>query len=158
MHPLWRTRLPNVLMATIEFNADAFVCWPFISHDGGPAIHILTDRLFQSCPRYILHPLPPRIYTGPVYRPCLPGFYVYRATLMAIGSACRLMSDVSIQDHGWVVLITPETDAGRGWVQNNVQLTWDCDETFAVEPRYFGDLLVKMLNAGLTVGGRYLHS
>jgi hypothetical protein len=62
------------------------------------------------------------------------------------------MADVSIRDEGSVVLFTPESDAGREWVEehigadNGFQPYWP---TVVVEHRYAGDVADGMVGDGL---------
>lgn len=67
--------------------------------------------------------------------------------------------DVRVVREGSVWLFTPESDAARGWVEENVPLEdWQWLGTgFGVEWRYGPGLVAGMLEAGLVVeddGGR----
>ncbi len=62
--------------------------------------------------------------------------------------------DILIQDHGSVVLLVPETDAGRAWVEHNIgrdngyQPYWP---TVLAEPRYVTDIVLGARRDGLQV-------
>jgi len=61
--------------------------------------------------------------------------------------------DVSVLNDGSVVLFTPNTDAARDWVRDNVQLEdWQwLGNGFAVDHRYAGDLAEGMVADGLVL-------
>jgi hypothetical protein len=66
----------------------------------------------------------------------------------------RRKPDVSIQDHGSIAVIVPETDAGRAWCDENLEgdlLRWGGG--VACEPRYVGDIAEGLRDAGLHVEG-----
>ena len=64
-------------------------------------------------------------------------------------------TDILIQDHGSVVLLVPETDAGRAWVEENIgrengfQPFWP---TVLAEPRYVTEIVLGARRDGLRVG------
>jgi len=64
------------------------------------------------------------------------------------------MPDVTIINGGSVVLLRPQTDAAREWVEENIgqdngyQPYWP---TVAVEARYVDDILVGMQSDGLEI-------
>ncbi len=60
--------------------------------------------------------------------------------------------DITIRDHGSLILFTPETPEASAWVKENVDIpdwAW-WGGGFAVEPRYAVDLLIGLNEAGLT--------
>lgn len=62
--------------------------------------------------------------------------------------------DVKVMNHGSVVMVEPVSDEAKTWVNENVGLEgWQwMGNSFAVEPRYLGDLLDGMRAEGFTVG------
>jgi hypothetical protein len=62
--------------------------------------------------------------------------------------------DVTVENHGSIALVVPETKRAREWVEENVlqgELLW-WGRGFVCEPRYLGDLVEGMQGDGLTVG------
>jgi hypothetical protein len=63
------------------------------------------------------------------------------------------MTDVEFVDHGSVWVMTPRTDAGRAWIEDNVftgdSLTWGA-EGVVVEPRMLLQLCERLSAAGLS--------
>jgi hypothetical protein len=61
-------------------------------------------------------------------------------------------TDVSVENHGSIVLFRPLTPKASAWIDENVQ---DDAQYFGsalvVEPRYAGDLAQGMVNDGLAV-------
>ncbi len=64
------------------------------------------------------------------------------------------MVDVSVRDEGYVVIVTPQTDAAKAWVEENVETSgWQwLGGGFAVEPRMLDNLLAGMEEDGLEIG------
>jgi hypothetical protein len=64
------------------------------------------------------------------------------------------MVDVSVRDEGSVVIVTPQTDAAKAWVEENVSLEgWQWfGGGFAAEPRMLDNLLAGMEEDGLEIG------
>lgn len=59
--------------------------------------------------------------------------------------------DFQADNHGSIIMLTPETDAARDWCADN--LPDDAQmfgNAFAIEPRYFGDIAAGLLADGLT--------
>jgi len=63
------------------------------------------------------------------------------------------MSDVTIEDHGSVVMVRPVSDAAKSWVKEHVQLeSWQwLGGAFACDHRMVMDLVDGMVEAGLEV-------
>ena len=60
--------------------------------------------------------------------------------------------DVSVEDHGSIILVRPITNAAKGWIHENVQ--YDAQwfgGALAVESRYLGGLIAGMRDSGLEV-------
>jgi len=59
--------------------------------------------------------------------------------------------DFRVTNHGSVVLITPLTDQGTSWLNENVQTeSWQWfGNSLSCEPRYVEDLLNGAINDGL---------
>jgi hypothetical protein len=66
----------------------------------------------------------------------------------------RNLYDVSVYDHGSIVMVCPRTKAADKWIEENVALeSWQWfGGGFAVEPRYLENLMAGMLCSGLIVG------
>jgi len=64
------------------------------------------------------------------------------------------MVDVSVRDEGSVVIVTPQTDAAKAWVEENVSLEgWQWfGGGFAVEHPRLDNLLAGMEEDGLEIG------
>lgn len=62
-------------------------------------------------------------------------------------------TDVQIEDHGTICLVTPITVAAKQWVDENVAVeSWQwLGQSFAAEPRNIPDLVAGMKNDGLSV-------
>lgn len=62
------------------------------------------------------------------------------------------VEDVSVQNHGSVVLFHPNTPAARRWIAANVadDAQW-FGGALAVEPRYADSLVVSLVSDGLTI-------
>jgi hypothetical protein len=62
-------------------------------------------------------------------------------------------TDVVVENHGSVCLMTPMSPAARVWVDENVQLDdWQwLGASFVCEPRYVSSLIDGMVDDGLTV-------
>jgi len=62
--------------------------------------------------------------------------------------------DISVENHGSIVLVIPQTDAAREWIEANVSRddgfhpSWP---TLVVEPRYVADIVNGVVDAGLRV-------
>ncbi len=63
------------------------------------------------------------------------------------------MTDISIANHGSVVMVHVNTPAAREWVEQNVHTEgWQwMGNAFAAEPRSVEDLTAGMIEAGLTI-------
>lgn len=61
--------------------------------------------------------------------------------------------DVSVQNEGSVILLTPNTEAARDWIDENISSssTW-WGKALVVETRYAGPVIEGMQRAGLVVG------
>ncbi len=60
--------------------------------------------------------------------------------------------DFSILNEGSILVLTPETDEGQAWVEENLPgdaLRWAGG--YVIEPRYMEDILTGILSDGLTV-------
>jgi hypothetical protein len=64
------------------------------------------------------------------------------------------MVDVLVRDEGSVVIVSPQTEAAKAWVEENVETSgWQwIGGVFAVEPRMLDNLLFGMEEAGLEIG------
>lgn len=64
------------------------------------------------------------------------------------------MTDIRVRDEGTVVGFQPVTEAGRGWIDDNVVSEgWQwMGDTLWVDNRVAADLLRAVLDAGLAVG------
>ncbi|MCX7177946.1 MAG: hypothetical protein NTX56_03980 [Proteobacteria bacterium] len=62
------------------------------------------------------------------------------------------MTDMTVQDHGTLFLLTPNTAAAKVWIDENVQegARW-WGKALVVEHRYIGDVVNGAINDGLTV-------
>lgn len=61
--------------------------------------------------------------------------------------------DIEVQNHGSIVSLTPLTDAGRDWIDENVASEdWQwMGGSLNIEPRYAGELLYGAQEAGLAM-------
>lgn len=63
------------------------------------------------------------------------------------------MNDFTLYNHGSVVVLTPNTKAGKAWMQDNIDVenaqVWG--KGVVVEPRYVGAILDGLTAEGLTV-------
>lgn len=61
--------------------------------------------------------------------------------------------DVTIMNHGSVVMVAPLSPPAKEWVDENVGIeSWQfLGSAFAVDPRYVDDLIAGMMDAGLVV-------
>lgn len=63
------------------------------------------------------------------------------------------MNDFTLYNHGSVVVLTPNTKAGKAWMQANIDVenaqVWG--KGVVVEPRYVGSILDGLTAEGLTV-------
>lgn len=65
------------------------------------------------------------------------------------------MVDVTVEHHGSIVLLKPQTDVGRAWLEDNIgpdngyQPYWP--GSVVVEPRYVVDIIYGLQNDGLEV-------
>mgnify|MGYP005852459917 FL=1 len=63
-------------------------------------------------------------------------------------------ADFRIENHGTVVLLIPQTEAARAWVDEHLApRLLRCNGGVAVEPRMIGPVLDGALDKGLTVAG-----
>lgn len=66
----------------------------------------------------------------------------------------RQAIDVTVEDHGSLCLIRPESEGASEWVEEYVEgsaLWWG--DSLAIEARYAPDLVSGMAQDGLVVGG-----
>lgn len=63
------------------------------------------------------------------------------------------LPDVSVEDHGTVILIQPISAAAKAWVDEKVQTELWMGPAFAVEPRLAPDIIYGMMGDGLEVQG-----
>lgn len=64
------------------------------------------------------------------------------------------MADLSVQDHGSIMILTPHTDAGREWIDEHIPedaMTWGGG--IVVEPRYMEAIVCGAIGDGLEVEG-----
>jgi hypothetical protein len=59
--------------------------------------------------------------------------------------------DIRVQDHGSIVLLWPDTDRAKEWVEANVAYEQTWGHAIVVEPRYLGDIVEGARNDGLGV-------
>lgn len=61
-----------------------------------------------------------------------------------------MTTDITITDHGSIILVTPITDQAKAWVDDNVseESQW-FGNSLVVEPRYISNLVDGMSDAGL---------
>lgn len=62
------------------------------------------------------------------------------------------MTDLTFTDHGSIVLLRADTDAGRDWIAEHINaqaLTWAGQ--IVVEPRYVHSICIGAVEAGLDV-------
>lgn len=62
-------------------------------------------------------------------------------------------ADVRLSDHGSIIVLTPDSDEARAWCEEhlpNDAPRWGA-HGYAVEPRYVGDIVAGMEDAGLEV-------
>jgi len=62
-------------------------------------------------------------------------------------------ADLFVENHGSIVLMRPQTEAGRAWIQEAIsregyQPYWP---TVLAEPRYVGDILEGAIGSGLDI-------
>lgn len=63
--------------------------------------------------------------------------------------------DIRGENYGSIVLLRPLTETGREWLAANIaEDAQTLGEAIAVEPRYVGDILNGMAEAGLRFGFR----
>lgn len=64
-----------------------------------------------------------------------------------------MVPDVEVRDEGSIVLLTPISDAGRGWVDENLELeSWQWYAGgVAIDHRYADDIIEGMVGDGLLV-------
>jgi len=63
------------------------------------------------------------------------------------------MSDLSVENHGSILILTPHTDEGKGWIARNIgddALSWGTNG-IVVEHRYIGDIVAGAQSDGLSV-------
>lgn len=63
------------------------------------------------------------------------------------------MTDLTVDNHGSLCVLTPVSDAGREWVAEHIPddaMTWGA-EGIVVEPRYIKDIVLGAINDGLEV-------
>ena len=63
------------------------------------------------------------------------------------------MADFIFQNYGSVTILTPQTDAGREWIADNLPddaQGWG-REGVVIEPRYAGPILDGIASTGLTI-------
>lgn len=63
------------------------------------------------------------------------------------------MNDIRVEDHGSIVLLVPESDIAKQWIEENIgqegyQPYWP---TVLAEPRYVQTIIDGMESEGLTV-------
>lgn len=65
----------------------------------------------------------------------------------------KLEQDISIENHGSIVLVRALTPEAKQWLADSVQeeATWWAG-ALVVEPRYLGNLVDGMIDSGLKVG------
>lgn len=66
------------------------------------------------------------------------------------------MADITLQDEGTIILLWPETCAGKEWIGQNIDpdaTRWGAGDWPAVvcEPRYIGDIIEGMQADGLII-------
>ena len=64
-------------------------------------------------------------------------------------------TDVKVEDHGSVILLTPLTAEAREWFEQNIHSEgWQWfGGSLAAEPRYVADVVEGLNNAGFAVEG-----
>lgn len=75
-----------------------------------------------------------------------------KAQLREVRDLDRASADFTVENHGSIFLLTPETDAGRAWATEH--LPEDAPRfggAFAVEPRYIRDIVEGAMADGLRV-------
>ncbi len=63
------------------------------------------------------------------------------------------MTDIKVQNHGSIVLLTPRTDAAEEWFDEHLPAdaqTWGLN-SIVVEPRYVGAIIEGAAEAGLEI-------
>tara|TARA_R110000737_G_scaffold171274_1_gene196864 strand:+ start:303 stop:509 length:207 start_codon:yes stop_codon:yes gene_type:complete len=63
------------------------------------------------------------------------------------------MTDITVSNHGSIVLLTPVSEIGEGWLEEHIPsdaLTWG-KNSIVVEPRYVGDIIDGAAADGLAV-------
>lgn len=63
----------------------------------------------------------------------------------------RPVCDVIIQGHGSVILIWPQNDNVKWWIEENVYVNAKWGEGIVCEPRYISPIVEALLAAGYTV-------
>ncbi len=67
------------------------------------------------------------------------------------GTMPKQHTDVTVENHGSLVLVRPETDAATDWLNENVtECVWFAG-ALVVEPRYVEGLLLGMAEEGLMI-------
>jgi hypothetical protein len=61
------------------------------------------------------------------------------------------VADIIVENHGSIVLLAPESDTGAQWLNDNIAHAMRWGGSYAIEPRYVGDILDGAQNDGLTV-------
>lgn len=63
------------------------------------------------------------------------------------------MSDIRVENHGTIMLVIPESDAAREWIDENVHTEgWQwIGPALAIEPRYLPELLQGASDDGLQI-------
>lgn len=65
------------------------------------------------------------------------------------------MTDFNLENHGSIMLLTPETDNAQDWVTDNLPAPQHLQywgRSIVVEPRYIEDIIVGIQSDGLLVG------
>jgi len=89
----------------------------------------------------------------------LPGqFYPGLAELHDLADAQKRPEpaiDFSVDNHGSIIILTPLTDLAEDWVAEHISqdaLAWG-SKGVVVEPRYIGDIVSGIVDAGFSVTG-----
>ncbi len=61
--------------------------------------------------------------------------------------------DVTVENHGSIVLLRPITSNARAWIDENVAWEQSFGNAIVVEPRYVGDIVIGLIEAGFVVRG-----
>ena len=59
--------------------------------------------------------------------------------------------DFSVEDHGSILLVTPNTDAAKEWWETSVDGGQSFGPGFAVEHRFIHNISHAILDAGMTI-------